>query len=100
MSSPAPIAAKIQSVADAVGKILPVVETVGAMLAPGAAPAFATAIALAKGVLALEPQALALWDRFQSGNPPTQDELDAYAATEQGAYDAVMADIQAKLAQP
>lgn len=92
------VEAKIQSVADAIGKIIPVFETVGAVLAPEAAAAFATATAIAKGVVALEPEALALWDRLQSSNPPTQDELDAYAATEQGAYDQVIADIQAKLA--
>jgi hypothetical protein len=93
------VEAQIQSVADAIGKALPVIETVAAVLAPEAAGAVATAIAVAKGVIAMEPQALALWERFQSGTPPTQDELDAYAATEQAAYDQVTADIQAKLAE-
>lgn len=93
------VEAKIQSVADAIGKALPVIETVAAALAPEAAAAVATAIAVAKGVIAMEPEALALWDQFQSGTPPTQDQLDAYAATEQTAYDKVMADIQAKLAE-
>lgn len=94
------VEAKIQSVADAIGKALPVIETVAAVLAPEAAAAVATAIAVAKGVIAMEPEALALWDQFQSGTPPTQDELDAYAATEQASYEKVMADIQAKLAAP
>ncbi len=94
------VEAEIQSVADAIAKILPVVETVAGVLAPEAVAAVATGVAIAKGVLAMEPQALALWNQFQSGTPPTQDQLDAYAATEQTAYDQVMADIQAKLAQP
>ena len=87
----------LNAVADAISSALPIAETIIGVLAPEAGAAAATAFAITKGVIAGIPEAEALWAQFQSGTPPTQDQLDAYAATEQSAYDQVMSDIAAKL---
>lgn len=92
-----PAPSTLDKVADALSTALPVVETVVSLLVPAAGPALGIGIAIAKGVIAGVPQAEALWAQFQSGNIPTQAELDAYAAVEQTAYERVMADIAAKL---
>lgn len=91
--------ATIKALANAAGKVLPVVETVAAVLAPEAAAAVATAVAIAKGVAAEVPEALALWDQFQNGTKPSQDELDAYEAAEDQSFDKLIADIAAKQGQ-
>lgn len=93
------VVADIQAVAAAFGKIIPVVETVGAVLVPGAGPALATAISIAKGVVAGVPEALDLYEQFQSDTPPTQEQLDAYAAGEDAAYEKLIADISARQTQ-
>lgn len=87
----------ITAVAAGVSQALPVVEGIVLALAPEAAPVLGIAVAVAKGVAAGVPEALALWNRFRSGDIPTQAELDAYAASEQTAYETLMADIEAKL---
>lgn len=89
---------KISNAVVAVTAAIPVLEAVAIALAPGAAAAIATAANITRGVVAGVPEAVALWQQFQSGNVPTQAELDAYAAVENTAYETVMADIQAKLA--
>lgn len=83
---------------DAINTALPVAETVMTMLVPGSGAAAALAIKIAQGVIAGVPQAIALWNQFQSGTVPTQAQLDAYAAAENTAYTQLMADIAAKLA--
>lgn len=80
------------------GKILPVVETIATMLLPEAAPAVSIGVKIAQGVAAEIPEAIALWEQFQSGAVPSQAELDAYAEAEDGAYAQLMADIAAKRA--
>lgn len=77
---------------------LPMVETVVAAAFPGAGTVAALGLNLAQGVLAGVPEAIALYDQFQTAAPPTTDQLAAYAADEDSAYAKLMADIAAKLA--
>lgn len=77
---------------------LPVVETVVAATFPGAGTVAALGLKLAQGVLAGVPEAVALYNQFQSATPPTTDELAAYAADEDSAYAKLMADIAARRA--
>lgn len=77
---------------------LSVASTVAGMLS-GAGFAVPAALDLgvkiATGVAGEIPEAVALFDQFNSGTIPTQAELDAYAAVEDGAYAKLMADIAA-----
>ncbi len=88
----------LDEIIDAAEKALPLVGSIVGALVPAAGPAAAVAVKIAQGVMAGVPEAEALWARFQSGDIPTQEELDAYAATENAAYDQLMAHIRAKLA--
>ncbi len=90
----------LDQVADVFDQALPVAAAIATALAPEAAAAIAIGLKIGQGVAAGVPEAEALWAQFQSGTPPTQDQLDAYAASEQTAYDQLMADIKAKLAAP
>lgn len=89
----------LDDILTAVEKALPIAESVVSILVPAAGPAAAVAVKIAQGVMAGVPEAEALWARFQSDDIPTQAELDAYAATENAAYDQLMAHIRAKLAE-
>ncbi len=84
-----------------VGTALNIAGTIaGALTTAGMAPvaeAITTGAKIAEGVVAAVPEAEALWAQFQSGTIPTQAELDAYAAAEDGAYAALMASIDRKL---
>lgn len=77
---------------------LPIVETIVAAAFPGAGTIAAAALKVAQGVAAGVPQAIALYEQFQTATPPTTEELTAYAADENGAYAQLMADIDARLA--
>lgn len=101
MSDPAaavPAETDLDMIVDALKSALPIAETIVAALFPAAAGAAAIAVKIAQGVAAGVPEAEALWAQFQSGTPPTQEQMDAYAAVEQTAYETLMADIKAKLA--
>ena len=81
-----------------VASALGVAEKVGTMLSAGGVPfagAIATGIKIATGVAAEIPEAVALYDQFNTGTIPSQAELDAYAAAEDGAYSKLMADLNA-----
>lgn len=90
---------QLDDIVTALSGVLPVVEGVVSALAPEAAGAAVVAVKIAQGVAAAVPEAEALWAQFQSGTIPTQAELDAYAADEDGAYAKLMADIAAKQAE-
>lgn len=77
---------------------LPIVETIVGIVFPGAETTASLALKIAQGVLAGVPEAIALYEQFKAGTPPTQEELDAYIADENSAYAKLMADIDAKLA--
>lgn len=65
---------------------------------PGAAPAAAVVAKIITGVAAAEPAAVALYNQFTTpGADPTADEVTAFAGYE-GDYQALHADIAAKLA--
>ena len=72
---------------------LPVAEAVATALAPEAAPAIAMGVKIAQGVAAEVPEAITLYQQFQSGTIPTEAELDAYTTAEDGAYSKLMADL-------
>lgn len=74
-------------------ELLPIIETVAAVLFPGAGAAVSIGSKIAQGVVAAVPEAEALWLRIQSGDVPTQAELDAYAKAEDGAYAKLMAQL-------
>lgn len=81
-----------------IASALSVAEKVGTMLSAVGVPfagAVSTGIKIATGVAAEIPEAVALYDQFSNGVIPSQDELDAYAAAEDGAYANLMADIEA-----
>lgn len=99
MSDPA-TETTLDKVADAFDKALPIAAAIATALAPEAAAIIALSVKIGEGVAAGIPEAEALWAQFESGTPPTQEQLDAYAATEQTAYETLMADIKAKLAAP
>lgn len=85
-----------QGIADAAPLVSTVVQAVGDALGYG--PAVTLGLKIASGVAAKAPEAVALAEQFLSGGTPTQAQLDAYAADEQGAYAKLMADIKAKQA--
>jgi hypothetical protein len=87
----------------AVASALAVANTVATALADSGmggpvATIFAAGVKIAAGVAAAAPEAITLYERIQSGDIPTQAELDAYAATENEAYRKLMAAIDAELA--
>jgi hypothetical protein len=75
----------------AADELLPMMTTVVGVLVPGAAPLLSIGAKIVQGVAAAVPEAEALYARIQSGDVPTQAELDAYATAEDGAYAALMA---------
>jgi hypothetical protein len=86
---------QIETVAQGISEAIPVAEEIISLLYPGAGAAVQIALKIAAGVAAKAPEAVALYEQFQSGNMPTQAELDAYAAAETGSYNRLMADIAA-----
>lgn len=88
----------LKTIMGSVNTALTVAQTVSGMLADAGTPfagAISTGVKIAQGVVAEVPEAKALYDQFQSGTIPTQAELDAYAADEDGAYAKLMADLNA-----
>jgi len=81
------------------GSIVSQVAAVAAAAGLPIAGAVSTGIKIAIGVADNVPQALALWDQFQSGKMPTVDELAAYEAAEDSAYATLMAEIDASIAR-
>lgn len=77
---------------------LPIIETIVGVAFPGAATIAAAAVKIAQGVAAGVPEAIALYEQFQSPTPPTAEELSSYAADENSAYSKLMADIDVRLA--
>lgn len=86
-----------EAVASGIAEAAPVVETIVEAMFPGVGGAAVLALKIAAGVAAKAPEAVSLYEQFQSGTPPTQAELDAYAAAETGSYNKLMADIAARL---
>jgi len=84
-------------VAKVLGTEFDVMKTVLHVMVPGIGDAIETAIGIAKGVVAGVPAAVALYRQFQSDTPPRQSQLDAYAKTEQAAYEKAMSAVTEKL---
>lgn len=74
----------------------PVVEA----LEPGWAPAITLVSNLLTAAANAEPTAVALLGTIKSGQAPTPEELDAFAADYEAAYGALHADIDGKLDAP
>lgn len=100
MSSPANgsgLSATTAGVINGISQALPIVETILSVAFPGAGTTAAVALKIAQGVIAGVPEAVALYNQFQTSTPPTAEQLAAYIADENSAYIQLMADIQAKL---
>jgi hypothetical protein len=98
MSTQPTIATVPAEVLDTISKALPIVQGIAEALLPGAGAIASTAVQIAQGVIAGIPEAEALWAQFQNGSVPTEAEMQAYAASENSAYQQLMSDIAAKLA--
>lgn len=72
---------------------LPIAANIITTLLPGSGAVVTFATKLAAGVAAAVPDAVALYERIQSGEVPTQQEMDEWAAKEDASYAALMADI-------
>lgn len=72
----------------------PVVE----LLEPQWAPAIQIASKLLTGAVAVEPTAVAIVKNIQSGQAPTPDQLQSFATTYEDDYQALHADLAAKIA--
>ena len=80
--------------------VVSTVSTIVNLAAPVASliPGASIAIAILKGVLAEEPNAVALYNQITSGTPPTAAQLATYASNDDAAYTQLNADITAALA--
>lgn len=85
------IAASAQQVLTLLQPVLDGVSIVNPALGAG----ISLAEKIAQGVLSLEPNAVAIYERFTSGNPPTAEEVAAYEATYEADYQKLKADIAA-----
>ncbi len=77
----------------AAAELLPMAQTIMGVLVPGSGEMVSIATKIVQGVAAAVPEAEALYARIQSGDVPTQAELDAYAVGEDSAYSKMMAQI-------
>lgn len=82
-------------IAAVVTEFAPVAQMVADVLLPGAGTATAMGIKLALGALNKVPAAISLVEQFQSGQIPTQADLDAYAVEENDTFNKLIADIDA-----
>lgn len=87
-----------KAVSDFVTAAAPIVNAGVAAFAPEAAAGVSIAEKLIQGVLDEEPAAKALYDQVVGGTPLTAEQVKAFEADYESAYQKTKADIAAKLA--
>lgn len=85
-------------IASGVADIVSAAEPFVSAAFPGASAALSIAEKILQGVIAAEPTAVALYERITSGEVPTPDELQKYAAAYEASYQKLKADLAAKIA--